>query len=152
MERVHQLMGYCPQFDAISDLLTGREHLELYARLRGVPEESVAKVTQFTLLFPCYSAVMCWVCTLKQHCVCPAVLQVAQWGVKKLGLTQYADQEAGGYSGGNKRKLSTAISLIGAPPVIFLVRIPVSARSSRTGSTLQPTFVPCEDTFKCGYI
>uniref|UniRef100_A0A8C9XBN0 P-type phospholipid transporter n=1 Tax=Sander lucioperca TaxID=283035 RepID=A0A8C9XBN0_SANLU len=88
MERVHQLMGYCPQFDAISDLLTGREHLELYARLRGVPEESVTKV--------------------------------AQWGVKKLGLTQYAEREAGGYSGGNKRKLSTAISLIGAPPVIFL--------------------------------
>uniref|UniRef100_A0AAQ4PDV6 P-type phospholipid transporter n=1 Tax=Gasterosteus aculeatus aculeatus TaxID=481459 RepID=A0AAQ4PDV6_GASAC len=88
MERVHQLMGYCPQFDALSDLLTGREHLELYARLRGVPEESVTKV--------------------------------AQWGVKKLGLTQYAEREAGGYSGGNKRKLSTAISLIGAPPVIFL--------------------------------
>lgn len=44
MERVHQLMGYCPQFDAISDLLTGREHLELYARLRGVQEDSVAKV------------------------------------------------------------------------------------------------------------
>ncbi|XP_028258937.1 ATP-binding cassette sub-family A member 1 [Parambassis ranga] len=88
MERVHQLMGYCPQFDAISDLLTGREHLELYARMRGVPEESVTKV--------------------------------AQWGVRKLGLTQYAEQEAGGYSGGNKRKLSTAISLIGAPPVIFL--------------------------------
>ncbi|KAK5607825.1 ATP-binding cassette sub- A member 1 [Crenichthys baileyi] len=88
MERVHQLMGYCPQFDAISDLLTGREHLELYARLRGVPEESVTKV--------------------------------AQWGVRKLGLTQYAEQAAGGYSGGNKRKLSTAISLIGAPPVIFL--------------------------------
>ncbi|KAM4628696.1 phospholipid-transporting ATPase ABCA1 [Polymixia lowei] len=88
MERVHQLMGYCPQFDAISDLLTGREHLELYARLRGVPEDAVAKVSQ--------------------------------WGVKKLGLTQYADREAGGYSGGNRRKLSTAISLIGAPPVIFL--------------------------------
>uniref|UniRef100_A0A3Q1IMF9 P-type phospholipid transporter n=1 Tax=Anabas testudineus TaxID=64144 RepID=A0A3Q1IMF9_ANATE len=88
MERVHQLMGYCPQFDAISDLLTGREHLELYARLRGVQEDSVAKV--------------------------------AQWGVKKLGLIQYAEREAGGYSGGNKRKLSTAISLIGAPPVIFL--------------------------------
>uniref|UniRef100_A0A8C9T650 P-type phospholipid transporter n=1 Tax=Scleropages formosus TaxID=113540 RepID=A0A8C9T650_SCLFO len=86
MERVHQLMGYCPQFDAVSDLLTGREHLEFYARLRGVREEAV----------------------------------VAQWGVKKLGLTQYAERKAGGYSGGNKRKLSTAISLIGAPPVIFL--------------------------------
>lgn len=44
MERVHQLMGYCPQFDAINDLLTGREHLEFYARLRGVREENVAKV------------------------------------------------------------------------------------------------------------
>uniref|UniRef100_A0A8B9GRH0 P-type phospholipid transporter n=1 Tax=Astyanax mexicanus TaxID=7994 RepID=A0A8B9GRH0_ASTMX len=88
MDRVHQLMGYCPQFDAINELLTGREHLEFYARLRGVPEAYVAKV--------------------------------AQWGVKKLGLTHYADREAGGYSGGNKRKLSTAISLIGAPPVIFL--------------------------------
>ncbi|XP_066551415.1 ATP-binding cassette, sub-family A (ABC1), member 7 isoform X2 [Amia ocellicauda] len=88
LDRVHQLMGYCPQFDAISDLLTGREHLEFYARLRGVQEEAVPKV--------------------------------AQWGVKKLGLTQYAERPAGGYSGGNKRKLSTAISLIGAPPVIFL--------------------------------
>ncbi|KAF5910024.1 ATP-binding cassette sub-family A member 1-like isoform X1 [Clarias magur] len=88
MDRVHQLMGYCPQFDAINDLLTGREHLEFYARLRGVPEPYVAKVSQ--------------------------------WGVKKLGLTRYAEQEAGGYSGGNKRKLSTAIALIGAPPVVFL--------------------------------
>uniref|UniRef100_A0A3B4B8V1 P-type phospholipid transporter n=1 Tax=Periophthalmus magnuspinnatus TaxID=409849 RepID=A0A3B4B8V1_9GOBI len=88
MERVHQLMGYCPQFDAISDLLTGREHLELYARLRGVQEEHVPKV--------------------------------AEWGIRKLGLLQYSEREAGGYSGGNKRKLSTAIALIGSPPVIFL--------------------------------
>ncbi|XP_039512135.1 phospholipid-transporting ATPase ABCA1 isoform X2 [Pimephales promelas] len=88
MEKVHQLMGYCPQFDAISDLLTGREHLQFYARLRGVPEAHVAKV--------------------------------AQWGVQKLGLSQYAEREAGRYSGGNKRKLSTAIALIGAAPVIFL--------------------------------
>ncbi|XP_061682240.1 phospholipid-transporting ATPase ABCA1 isoform X2 [Syngnathoides biaculeatus] len=88
LDRVHQLMGYCPQFDAICNLLTAIEHLELYARLRGVPEESVSKV--------------------------------ARWGVKKMGLSQYAKQESGGYSGGNKRKLSTAIALIGAPPVIFL--------------------------------
>lgn len=37
-------MGYCPQFDAIDDLLTGREHLYLYARLRGVPAEEIEKV------------------------------------------------------------------------------------------------------------
>uniref|UniRef100_A0A480QUG3 Retinal-specific ATP-binding cassette transporter-like n=1 Tax=Sus scrofa TaxID=9823 RepID=A0A480QUG3_PIG len=41
---VHQSMGYCPQFDAIDDLLTGREHLHLYARLRGVPAEEIKRV------------------------------------------------------------------------------------------------------------
>lgn len=56
MDRVHQLMGYCPQFDAINDLLTGREHLELYARLRGVPEESVTKVV-----------LIHWLCVVLYH-------------------------------------------------------------------------------------
>lgn len=45
MRDVHQNMGYCPQFDALNDLLTGREHLEFYARLRGVPEKDVTMVT-----------------------------------------------------------------------------------------------------------
>uniref|UniRef100_K3WG92 ABC transporter domain-containing protein n=1 Tax=Globisporangium ultimum (strain ATCC 200006 / CBS 805.95 / DAOM BR144) TaxID=431595 RepID=K3WG92_GLOUD len=33
--RVRQSIGYCPQFDALLDLLTVREHLELYGRLKG---------------------------------------------------------------------------------------------------------------------
>ncbi|XP_025018889.1 retinal-specific ATP-binding cassette transporter [Python bivittatus] len=85
---VHQNMGYCPQFDAIDELLTGREHLCLYARLRGVPAAEVERV--------------------------------AEWGIQKLGLLQYADQLAGTYSGGTKRKLSTAIALIGCPPLVLL--------------------------------
>uniref|UniRef100_A0A3B3V8X0 P-type phospholipid transporter n=1 Tax=Poecilia latipinna TaxID=48699 RepID=A0A3B3V8X0_9TELE len=88
MRDVHQNMGYCPQFDAIDDLLTGQEHLEFYARLRGVPENEVA--------------------------------MVAEWGIQKLGLIKYANKSAGTYSGGNKRKLSTAMALIGCPPVVFL--------------------------------
>ncbi|XP_028314701.1 phospholipid-transporting ATPase ABCA1b isoform X2 [Gouania willdenowi] len=88
IDSVHQNMGYCPQFDAINELLTGREHLELYAVLRGVPGEQVC--------------------------------DVADWGIKKLGLVKYADKAAGSYSGGNMRKLSTAMALIGAPPVVFL--------------------------------
>ncbi|XP_055285240.1 phospholipid-transporting ATPase ABCA7 isoform X3 [Moschus berezovskii] len=75
----HRRMGYCPQSDAIFELLTGREHLELYARLRGVPEAQVA--------------------------------QTASYGLARLGLPQYADQPAGTYSGGNKRKLATAVAL-----------------------------------------
>uniref|UniRef100_A0A673ZE05 ATP-binding cassette sub-family A member 2 n=1 Tax=Salmo trutta TaxID=8032 RepID=A0A673ZE05_SALTR len=38
----------------------------------------------------------------------------------KLELSKYADKPAGTYSGGNKRKLSTAIALIGYPSLIFL--------------------------------
>ncbi|XP_017266543.1 retinal-specific phospholipid-transporting ATPase ABCA4-like isoform X2 [Kryptolebias marmoratus] len=85
---VHQNMGYCPQFDAIDELLTGREHLYLYARLRGVPESEIPRV--------------------------------AEWGIQKLGLTEYAGCCAGTYSGGNKRKLSTAIAMIGCPPLVLL--------------------------------
>ena len=37
-----------------------------------------------------------------------------------LSLTKYADRRAGTYSGGNKRKLSVAMAMIGNPPIVFL--------------------------------
>lgn len=37
--------------------------------------------------------------------------------IDEMGLGQYADKLAGGYSGGNKRKLSVAIAMIGYPQV-----------------------------------
>uniref|UniRef100_G1RC37 ATP-binding cassette sub-family A member 2 n=1 Tax=Nomascus leucogenys TaxID=61853 RepID=G1RC37_NOMLE len=46
--------------------------------------------------------------------------RVVKWALEKLELTKYADKPAGTYSGGNKRKLSTAIALIGYPAFIFL--------------------------------
>uniref|UniRef100_A0A3Q1BTA2 ATP-binding cassette sub-family A member 2 n=1 Tax=Amphiprion ocellaris TaxID=80972 RepID=A0A3Q1BTA2_AMPOC len=86
--RVQQSIGYCPQFDALFDDLTAREHLELYTRLRGIPWKDQDRVVQ--------------------------------WALEKLELSKYADKPAGTYSGGNKRKLSTAIALIGYPSLIFL--------------------------------
>ncbi|XP_052449002.1 ATP-binding cassette sub-family A member 2 isoform X1 [Carassius gibelio] len=85
---VQQSIGYCPQFDALFDDLTAREHLELYTRLRGIPWKDEERVVQ--------------------------------WALEKLELSKYADKPAGTYSGGNKRKLSTAIALIGYPSLIFL--------------------------------
>lgn len=41
-----QLLGFCPQFDAIFGLLTAREHLEFYGRLKGVPKAVLAEVVQ----------------------------------------------------------------------------------------------------------
>lgn len=49
-------MGYCPQFDAVDDLLTGREHLYLYARLRGVPADEIERVKN-GFLWPLWSLV-----------------------------------------------------------------------------------------------
>jgi ABC-type multidrug transport system ATPase subunit len=40
---VRTLIGYCPQFDALLDLLTVREHLELFSRIKNVPEVEISK-------------------------------------------------------------------------------------------------------------
>ena len=45
MVSVRRHLGYCPQFDALCSLLTGKEHLEFYARLRGVPEKEIKMVS-----------------------------------------------------------------------------------------------------------
>ena len=45
MQEISQSMGYCPQFDALDELITVWEYLQFYARLRDVPELDVAKVS-----------------------------------------------------------------------------------------------------------
>lgn len=50
--RVQQSIGYCPQFDALFDDLTAKEHLELYTRLRGIPWKDQERVSvSFTHAF-----------------------------------------------------------------------------------------------------
>lgn len=48
-QSVRQHMGYCPQFDALNDLLTGREHLVMYARLRGLDPASIPSVVEWMI-------------------------------------------------------------------------------------------------------
>uniref|UniRef100_T1IIG4 ABC transporter domain-containing protein n=1 Tax=Strigamia maritima TaxID=126957 RepID=T1IIG4_STRMM len=43
-----------------------------------------------------------------------------EWTVKILNFQSYLDIRAGKYSGGNKRKLCTAIAIIGNPAIIYL--------------------------------
>ena len=81
-------MGFCPQFDSIFDLLTAREHLMLYARIKGIVEKDLNRVVNVK--------------------------------IAEMGLTEYADRLVGLYSGGNKRKLSVAIAMIGEPSIVFL--------------------------------
>uniref|UniRef100_H2Z848 ABC transporter domain-containing protein n=1 Tax=Ciona savignyi TaxID=51511 RepID=H2Z848_CIOSA len=88
LRMAQQRMGYCPQFDALIDQMTGAETLRMYARLRGVPEDEI------------------------QACV----LNLG----RILHFSEHIDKACGTYSGGNKRKLSTAIALVGSPPVVLL--------------------------------
>ncbi len=85
---LRRMFGYCPQFSSLLEHLTVREHLELYARIKCVPERLVA--------------------------------QLAQEKITQLALDDFHDKTAGSLSGGNQRKLCVAVSLVGAPPLVFL--------------------------------
>ena len=81
-------LGYCPQFDALIDLMTPKEHLELYCNLRGVPRDKIDGM-------------------------CQALMEL-------LSLEMHKDTICKSLSGGNKRKTSVAISMIGGPSCILL--------------------------------
>jgi ATP-binding cassette, subfamily A (ABC1), member 3 len=90
-QEIRQLIGYCPQFDALFELLTVEEHLELYARIKGLgtfgPEQFRDAIEK---------------------------------KLTEMNLLLYRDKVAGSLSGGNKRKLSVAIATISDPPIVFL--------------------------------
>ncbi|XP_055460807.1 ATP-binding cassette sub-family A member 17-like isoform X2 [Psammomys obesus] len=88
LAKVRQWIGFCPEFDALLNFMTGREMLVMYARIRGIPERHIKA---------CVDQVL-----------------------EDLLMRLYADKLVKTYSGGNKRKLSTGIALIGEPAVIFL--------------------------------
>jgi ATP-binding cassette subfamily A (ABC1) protein 3 len=88
MNQVHQIIGYCPQFDALIEDLTGRETLRLFCLLRGIPNNKIKYVIETLAI--------------------------------ELNFVKHIDKKIKEYSGGNKRKVSTAISLIGNPVVVYL--------------------------------
>lgn len=88
MPAVHKIIGYCPQFDALIEDLTGRETLELFSLLRGISPYDIPLLS----------------------------LRLAT----DLNFMKHIDKKVSEYSGGNKRKLSTAVALIGNPCVVYL--------------------------------
>ncbi|CAM9002500.1 unnamed protein product [Rhodiola kirilowii] len=81
-------IGYCPQFDALLDYLTVKEHLQLYARIKGVSEKRMEDVVMEKIV--------------------------------EFDLLKHADKPSFCLSGGNKRKLSVAVAMIGDPPIVIL--------------------------------
>ncbi|KAL2081579.1 hypothetical protein ACEWY4_023432 [Coilia grayii] len=81
-------IGYCPQVDALDDLLTGEEHLYFYSRIRGISKREMDKVVNYLL--------------------------------RKLELEYHRNNTSESYSCGTRRKLSTALALIGHPQILLL--------------------------------
>ena len=46
VQQVQQRIGYCPQFDALIERMTGRELLTMFARLRGIPERLIRETVE----------------------------------------------------------------------------------------------------------
>lgn len=86
--RTYTHFGYCPQFDALPEDLTGVEWLELVSLIRGIPPQ-----------------------LMRDHYESLA---------SELSFDKHMHKRISAMSGGNKRKLSTAVALLGDPQVIYL--------------------------------
>lgn len=49
---IRRRIGYCPQFDALLELLTVREHLELYGRIKGFRGAGLEAIVRGKLVCP----------------------------------------------------------------------------------------------------
>ncbi|KAI4319131.1 hypothetical protein MLD38_032767 [Melastoma candidum] len=49
MSNIRKIIGVCPQFDILWDLLSGEEHLYLFATIKGLPSASVKPVVEKSL-------------------------------------------------------------------------------------------------------
>ncbi|XP_048088794.1 LOW QUALITY PROTEIN: ATP-binding cassette sub-family A member 5 [Alosa alosa] len=83
-----QLVGICPQFNIIFDVLTVEEHLRIFAAIKGIlPSNIDAEVSKV---------------------------------LKDLDLEKIMDAQAKNLSGGQKRKLSVGIAILGDPKILLL--------------------------------
>jgi ABC-type multidrug transport system ATPase subunit len=80
------IIGYCPQFDAVDEYLTGREALYCYAKLIGLKDIQSAVLTS----------------------------------INRFKLQSFINIPILKYSGGMKRTLSVAVSMLGNPQIVLL--------------------------------
>lgn len=90
MDRIYTTTGVCPQHDLLWDKLSGREHLLFYGRLKNLKGS--------------------------------VLTQAVEESLRSVNLFHggNGDKQIRRYSGGMKRRLSVAISLIGNPKVVYM--------------------------------
>jgi ABC transporter DrrB family efflux protein len=85
---VRDLLGLAGQFAAVDELLTGRENLQMFGRLFGLPRDEARRQASELL--------------------------------ERFDLEAAADRPARTYSGGMRRRLDLASSLVSRPRILFL--------------------------------
>ncbi|KAL0722397.1 hypothetical protein Bca4012_036996 [Brassica carinata] len=90
MDRIYTTIGVCPQHDLLWEKLSGREHLLFYGRLKNLKGS--------------------------------VLTQAVEESLRSVNLFHggNGDKQVRRYSGGMKRRLSVAISLIGNPKVVYM--------------------------------
>ncbi|EDV27708.1 uncharacterized protein TRIADDRAFT_53677 [Trichoplax adhaerens] len=88
MTKIREITGVCPQHDILFDSLSAREHLVVFATIKGIPNDQINAAVDKTL--------------------------------EDITLMDKASTRASDLSGGQKRKLSVGIAIIGDPKVIYL--------------------------------
>jgi ABC-2 type transport system ATP-binding protein len=86
-DRVRRRIGVTGQYAGLDEFLTGRENLELVARLGGLGASTRRRAGEL---------------------------------IERLSLGDIADRRVGELSGGSRRRIDLAASLVGAPSVLFL--------------------------------
>ncbi len=84
--KVRESISLTGQFAAIDEILTGRENIQMIAKLRHLKNSKA----------------------------------IADELINRFGMAEKADQRVSTYSGGMKRRIDIAMSLVGNPKVIFL--------------------------------
>nr|CAI5856712.1 unnamed protein product [Callosobruchus analis] len=116
IRKVHTCIGYCPQFDALLDDMTGRETIIMYALIKGYR-------------YP-------------DACILAENLSDC------LDFREHLDKQVKKMSGGNKRKLSAAVAMVGEPVVLFFDE-PTSGMDPATKYYFRDVVRHARDNGKC---
>ena len=102
MGRIRKRMGICPQFENLWMELSGLEHLQLFGAIKGLSGEA--------LQLECRSRLE------------EVGLLSKEWELGADGSRgkKVAGAQVATYSGGEKRRLSVALALLGQPKVVYL--------------------------------
>uniref|UniRef100_A0A672NUC9 ATP binding cassette subfamily A member 5 n=1 Tax=Sinocyclocheilus grahami TaxID=75366 RepID=A0A672NUC9_SINGR len=108
---MRQLVGICPQFNIIFDVLTVEEHLRIFAAIKGILPSDIDSEVRKVL--------------------------------RDLDLEKIMDAQAKNLSGGQKRKLSVGIAILGDPKVNVWTQCLELLYSSSLSQSYLPLFIFC---------